>query len=77
MLPERPRVLDPRASSAAIPQRGAEAAGLPGAAAIADPEPAPEHHQQICPNCGHRLTGHRCKLVCAHCGYYMSCADYY
>ncbi|HLI04783.1 MAG TPA: hypothetical protein VKU93_10960 [Terracidiphilus sp.] len=50
---------------------------MPGAAAIADPEPAPEHHQQICPNCGHRLTGHRCKLVCAHCGYYMSCADYY
>jgi hypothetical protein len=36
-----------------------------------------EHHCQVCPTCGHRLGGHRCKLVCAHCGYYMSCADYY
>lgn len=38
---------------------------------------AAEHHSNICPNCGERLTGHRCKLVCAACGYYMSCADYY
>lgn len=30
-----------------------------------------------CPVCSQRLQGHRCKLVCAHCGYYMSCADYY
>lgn len=35
------------------------------------------HHSNICPNCGERLTGHRCKLVCGACGYYMSCADYY
>ncbi len=23
-----------------------------------------EHHCQVCPTCSHRLTGHRCKLVC-------------
>lgn len=40
-------------------------------------EPPAQHHSQVCPNCSHQLTGHRCKLVCAHCGYYMSCADYY
>ncbi len=37
----------------------------------------PEHHSVYCPNCSHRLTEHRCKLVCQRCGYYLSCADYY
>ncbi|MFZ0392398.1 MAG: hypothetical protein WAL73_01045 [Terracidiphilus sp.] len=41
-------------------------------------ESAPvEHLCQVCPTCGNRLSGHRCKLVCSVCGYYMSCADYY
>jgi hypothetical protein len=39
--------------------------------------PQIDHHCQVCPTCSHRLTGHHCKLVCTHCGYYMSCADYY
>jgi hypothetical protein len=30
-----------------------------------------------CPVCSSRLLGHKCKLVCERCGYYMSCADYY
>ncbi len=44
--------------------------------ACADLQPV-DHHCQVCPTCGHRLIGHRCKLICMHCGYYMSCADYY
>ncbi|MBX6359356.1 MAG: hypothetical protein IRZ03_04675 [Acidobacterium ailaaui] len=39
--------------------------------------PAPQHHSVYCPNCSTLLTGHRCKLVCTRCGYYLSCADYY
>jgi hypothetical protein len=82
MLPERPRAFNPEVcadSAAAVPQDG-----VPGAAEKTPPDdanagaaPAIDHHCQICPTCGHRLTGHRCKLVCIHCGYYMSCADYY
>jgi hypothetical protein len=75
MLPERPRALDPDFAApnpqdpgAVVPQRDAEALS---------PEPAIDHHRQICPTCGNRLTGHHCKLVCTQCGYYMSCADYY
>lgn len=64
MLPQMPRALNPDF-------------------AAANPAPAPldsariEHMCQICPTCNHELQGHRCKLVCTQCGYYMSCADYY
>ncbi len=30
-----------------------------------------------CPVCSTRLAERKCKLYCAQCGYYMSCADYY
>jgi len=30
-----------------------------------------------CPVCSTRLSEFKCKLVCAKCGYYMSCSDYY
>jgi hypothetical protein len=36
-----------------------------------------EHHSVFCPNCSSRLTGHRCKLICRTCGYFLSCADFY
>jgi hypothetical protein len=75
MLPQRPRALDPdfvpeipHDSTSSVPQDEAD----PDTA-----EPAVNHHCQICPTCGNRLTGHHCKLVCTQCGYYMSCADYY
>lgn len=68
MLPERPRAFDPD-FALDIPQSGATGPAMA--------EPPVDHHCQICPTCSSRLTGHRCKLVCAQCGYYLSCADYY
>jgi hypothetical protein len=37
----------------------------------------PEEPMLYCPVCNTRLSEMKCKLVCAKCGYYMSCADYY
>jgi hypothetical protein len=36
-----------------------------------------EDASQYCPVCSQRLESRRCKLICAVCGYYMSCSDYY
>jgi len=36
-----------------------------------------EDASRYCPVCSQRLESRRCKLICAVCGYYMSCADYY
>jgi len=69
MLPQRPRVFDDE-----IVVRSAQG-GL--SCRVEVDEPPVDHHCQICPTCSHRLSGHKCKLVCTHCGYYLSCADYY
>jgi hypothetical protein len=70
MLPERPRALDPDFLADRPGDFPRDDREDPPAAAI-------DHHCQICPTCGYRLTGHHCKLVCTQCGYYLSCADYY
>jgi ribosomal protein L32 len=72
MLPQLPRALNSGFqvdSAAEISQSGAV---CPAGDVL-----SVDHHCQVCPNCNHRLTGHHCKLVCMHCGYYLSCADYY
>jgi hypothetical protein len=68
MLPQRPSALDPDfdAEFTGVFSHGEQ----PAAQRV-------EHHSQVCPTCGHQLTGHHCKLVCTQCGYYLSCADYY
>ena len=68
MLPQRPSALDPDFD----PDFKVDFShGEPTGARTV------EHHCQVCPTCGHQLTGHHCKLVCTQCGYYLSCADYY
>jgi len=72
MLPELPRTLNSDSEPDPAPEISQS-----GATGPADETTPVDHHCQVCPTCGHRLTGQRCKLVCTDCGYYMSCADYY
>jgi hypothetical protein len=72
MLPHLPQALNP--DFAAENSSSASACSL--ASPYQDAQPV-DHHSQLCPTCSNRLTGHRCKLICTNCGYYLSCADYY
>ena len=52
--------------------------GESGAEVAPAPEnTAPEDPCLFCPRCSIRLAEIKCELLCAKCGYYMSCADYY
>ena len=31
---------------------------------------------RTCPRCGETMREHQCKLVCARCGYFLSCSDF-
>jgi hypothetical protein len=73
MLPQMPISLHPD-FHADFSQSGAACAVEAGPAGSTEKV---DHHCQVCPTCSNRLTGHRCKLVCGCCGYYLSCADYY
>lgn len=72
MLPHLPQALNP--DFAAENSSSVSACSLPSPYQDAQPV---DHHCQLCPTCSNRLTGHRCKLICTNCGYYLSCADYY
>jgi hypothetical protein len=74
MLPHLPRALN---IDIAAENSSAAAACTFGDSQLAGDTKTLDHHCQLCPTCSHRLTGHRCKLVCTNCGYYLSCADYY
>jgi len=44
------------------------------------PEPKHDHAAEVlqtCPNCSTHLRDQHCKLVCPHCGYFLSCSDFY
>jgi hypothetical protein len=77
MLPQRPAALDPDFVPDFHPDFSQSGAAGAAPAESAERARKIDHHCQICPTCGYRLTGHHCKLVCTQCGYYLSCADYY
>ena len=49
---------------------------VPASGAAAAAQPVPDL-STFCPNCGTPLRGRSCKLVCATCGFFLSCSDFY
>jgi Zn finger protein HypA/HybF involved in hydrogenase expression len=38
-------------------------------------EVSKDHYWQYCVNCGTKLEGRKCKLICPKCGFYHSCSE--
>jgi hypothetical protein len=71
MLPELPRALNFDFDPDPVPENSQS-----GAASPTNETTSVDHHYQVCTTYSHRLAERHCKLVCTHCGYYISCADY-
>ncbi len=50
---------------------------VPGGSPVQRTVERTEEASEYCPRCSSKLTARSCKMVCANCGYYMSCSDFY
>jgi Zn finger protein HypA/HybF involved in hydrogenase expression len=55
---------------------GVERRGETAAAGAAQPRIEAAEIERTCPRCGQRLAERACKLICARCGYCLSCSDF-
>ena len=65
------------AFSSKVTKNAAKYDGVATGFCIATPVNPKRDLSSICPNCSTELNGHRCKVVCKKCGFYLSCSDFY